>query len=603
MKFLAGASLLAVAVSAMPTSLGERGGADVCNAARAISIVVDSSASNKGTDPRNLRLAASSDVVNGLNFAQDRVSVVSFNDQSTLLYALGSDKDAALRAISQIPAKGNTKISEGLGQGLEQIINLGKDARDHAGVVVFTDGLDYTKEQQLQLLRKAKEAGIRVSWGHLSADEVHPKNGKRSLAGDGELEERTFGMLKNVMTSVVSMFCGIGKGFGGLGGSLGGGLGGGSSGGSSSWGSGSASGSLVTGGSSNIVVRPGSPLDQEISAACLSTGGTVSIIGNANAQQSFIQQVIKNGVTNNDGRCSGLDVDQSGGLLRNNVTSLGLCSNNAQAEFFYSPEKTKEKLAFTVSLVSITNKVSIKAVFVNTVTGARNEITVNSQNPSHMLTGEANVGEKVKVTITPSGASADTCQYSVGLIAVADSLVQSASSSLVIEGTLIEEGTIVGQHTQNVEEHIKQTGSQSVSQPQVTPSGPVPSPSAPAPSSSQTVSTPVVSPSYSTSVPPASPPPSYSTSVPPASPPPSYSTSVPPASPPPSHSASVPPASPPPASPTPSTTECPTYSAEVVTKTQTETLTVTEGPKETPGICICKCDVKGAKPFPRAHEL
>lgn len=594
MKFLAGASLLVAAASAMPTSLGERGN-EVCNAARSVSIVVDSSASNKGTDPNNLRLVASTDVINGLNFQQDRVSVVSFNDQSTLHYPLGNDKNAALQAIQQIDARGNTKISEGLAQGLEQIINLGQDARDHAGVVVFTDGLDYTKPQQLKLLQKAKEAGIRVSWGHLSADEVHPKNGKRDL--DGQMEERTFGVLKNVMSSVISMFCGIKGGGSPPKGQTGGPPG----------------GNPPTGGGTNIVVRPATPLDQEISAACLSTGGTVSIIGNANAQQSFIQQVIKNGMTNNDGRCGGIEVDQSGGLLKNNVTSLGLCSNNAHAEFTYTPEKTKEKLAFTVSLVSTANKVSIKAIFENTANGAKNEILVNSQNPSLMLTGEANVGEQVKVSIQPEGASADSCQYSVGLIAVADELVQSASSSLVIEGTLIEQGTIVGQHTGNVEEHVSQTASQG-QQSATYSEGTVSSATASQTASSATVSQTASSYSEGATV-------SQGTVSGTVSGTASGNVSG-------TASGNV--------SGTVSGTasggvsggvtvsgtasgtasggvtvsgsathslECPTPAVPTVTQTETKTVSVTGAAQPTDAICLCKCDVKGAKPFPKVNEL
>lgn len=169
----------------------------------------------------------------------------------------------------------------GLRAGLDQIARVGSSQVDRAGVVMFTDGLDdgaigatewQCKQQRLQILAKAKAAGVRVSCGHLSLP-------KTTTSGGGLLSDiwnNIFGGSVGRMTTTVA----------------------------------------------------GPELVKELAAVVLATGGTASVISSADAQISFVEQVLKNGITDNDGRCHGLEMVLSGGPVKNNVTSwplLGQC--------------------------------------------------------------------------------------------------------------------------------------------------------------------------------------------------------------------------------------------------------------------------------------
>jgi hypothetical protein len=315
----------------------------------------------------------------------------------------------------------------------------------------------------------------------------------------------------------------------------------------------------------------------------MATGGTAATITNAQSQKDFVQQVIKNGLTNNDGKCDGKDIDESGGPIENEVITGGLCSNNAQAVYTYSPKNGNEKLAVEIDLVSTNNPVTLTAVLENKATGVKSQVVVNKANPTLTLNGVAAKGEQVTVTITPSGGDdSQTCQYTVGLRTSPDTTPQPSTQ---------------------------------VPEPSSTEVPPQPSTQVPEPSSTE------VPPQPSSEVPqPSSEVPQPSSEVPqPSSEVPQPSSEVPQPS-----STQVPP-EPSSAVPTPEPTTCAPLPAETVVQTvtgpgatetvvstviqtviQTATATATvtvpapaETAEATPSVCICKCDTPGAKPFPK----
>lgn len=515
MKFLAVTSLLAVAASALPTlvEVAPRGSVQCEQKPRSVSIVIDKSGSNKDNDPNNLRLAAASKI-NAYLQGSDKIAVTQFDSVANTVYKLGAPGSAADSAIKGIGALGGTDVFLGLDAGIKQLAS----AHENAALVIFTDGVDdppkpENKAKKLALLAKAKEQGVRVSWGHLSQSTTKTTQAK--------------GGLISAIWGLITLGLGAQK--------------------------------------PTTEIIPGPVIDADVSAAALATGGSVATLGDSTAYQKFVDAVLKNGLTNIDAACNdGNEIGESGGPINNNVTSYGLCSNNAAATFTYKAEK-KEKLAVTISLVSKQNKVQLAATLENKATGEKNAVTVNSGSPSMVLTGSAEPGQDIVVNIKPSGASNDQCQYTVKLDAIPVALASSLSLPPAPSST-----------------------SQAPPPPSSSAPAPPPSSSAPAPPPSSSAPPP---PPPSSSAP--APPPSSSAPVPPPSsqaPPAPSSSQAPP----------VPSSSQAPPAPSVTPSACPTVPAATQTITSTVIQTVTApAPSATASVCICKCDTPGAKPMPK----
>lgn len=159
-------------------------------------------------------------------------------------------------------------------------------------------------------------------------------------------------------------------------------------------------------------------IDDAMTSTILSTGGTVSIVRNAANLQAFVDQVLKNGLTMDDGQCGGTTADKPGGVLKSDVTSVGLCSTNAQAVYTYTADKD-EKLVLSVGLTSKNSPVELDVLYENKATGERREIKVNAANAAGTIEAFAKAGQDATLTVSPKGASSDACQYQVGLQAAA----------------------------------------------------------------------------------------------------------------------------------------------------------------------------------------
>lgn len=103
---------------------------------RKLAIVVDSSGSNTGTDPGNLRIVAASQFNAGLtSIAEapggrlDRSAVIDFDDSARLVSALG-DPDAA--GFAGIDSSGGTNIASGVNLAIAELTKDPADPRPAA---------------------------------------------------------------------------------------------------------------------------------------------------------------------------------------------------------------------------------------------------------------------------------------------------------------------------------------------------------------------------------------------------------------------------------------------------------------------------------------
>ncbi|KAH7397132.1 hypothetical protein BKA66DRAFT_594409 [Pyrenochaeta sp. MPI-SDFR-AT-0127] len=207
---------------------------------RKIALVIDSSGSNKQTDPGFLRIAAAQAFVSTLvpeagaspDNVPDRVAVIDFDSNARVIYPLG---DPASVSFDGIDAVGGTFIGRGIYVGMEELTRGSTDPnerQENAGIVVLTDGQDSDISAFAAALGLAYDRGIRVSVGFLSPP-ANPVPRRRTRA----LYPR-----QSNTTSVPT----------------------------------------------------------ELLEAVLRTGGVFSIIDSAEAQQSFIELIIARGPTNID---------------------------------------------------------------------------------------------------------------------------------------------------------------------------------------------------------------------------------------------------------------------------------------------------------------
>jgi hypothetical protein len=135
---------------------------DGCN--RKIGVAIDSSGSNRETDPNNLRIDAGKAFVNTLD-PEDRVAIIDFDSSARIVYPLG---DPAAATFDGIDSSGGTRIGLGVELALAEITQDGSSPHDDAGVVVLSDGLDNDPSYLTAALALADSLGVRCSWGFLS---------------------------------------------------------------------------------------------------------------------------------------------------------------------------------------------------------------------------------------------------------------------------------------------------------------------------------------------------------------------------------------------------------------------------------------------------
>lgn len=140
---------------------------------RRIVIVIDSSGSNRETDPGNLRVASGMQFNDGLIAASEAAegeqpdvsAVVEFDDSARLLSPL---QDPPLASFDGIDSEGGTDIGAGVQVALDELTrDPDAPVRDRGGIVVLTDGLDNGTSLPGELAR-ARDLGVRVNFGFLA---------------------------------------------------------------------------------------------------------------------------------------------------------------------------------------------------------------------------------------------------------------------------------------------------------------------------------------------------------------------------------------------------------------------------------------------------
>lgn len=144
---------------------------------RKIAIVIDSSADNKRTDPKNLRIAAAKDFNNRLTTKAeaagtnqpDLVTVVDFADKANIIYPLGDPEETILN----IGSSGNVFITGGIEKAIGELTRDSHVSTENkTGIVMFTTRIPNSEPQMVENINRAKTLGIRVSVGYLRSDNV-----------------------------------------------------------------------------------------------------------------------------------------------------------------------------------------------------------------------------------------------------------------------------------------------------------------------------------------------------------------------------------------------------------------------------------------------
>jgi len=148
------------------------------NGDRKIAIVIDSSGSMQSSDPSNLRLEAgralnnwlinSNEATNGKK--SDLVTVIDFDDEATLDYALGDPGPSANSSFGRIGSDGGTYIASGVEMAISELTRGGSgETAGRSGIVVFTDGEDSSTTELVDQINNATAKDIRVSFGFLDS--------------------------------------------------------------------------------------------------------------------------------------------------------------------------------------------------------------------------------------------------------------------------------------------------------------------------------------------------------------------------------------------------------------------------------------------------
>lgn len=148
----------------------------VSSGGRKIGLVIDSSGSNYYTDPSNLRIAAAKEL-NSLLITKDQagssghsdlVTVIDFDSYARVISPLG---DPAHATFDGIDSEGGTYIADGIRVAIDELTNSTSGSTAHqTGVVVLTDGEDYSVDELLNQLTRARNESIRVAFGFLSPE-------------------------------------------------------------------------------------------------------------------------------------------------------------------------------------------------------------------------------------------------------------------------------------------------------------------------------------------------------------------------------------------------------------------------------------------------
>ncbi len=225
------------------------------NVDRTLVVVVDSSGSNKKTDPSNLRIEAAKETLRRLtsltesqsnNTVPDLAGAVDFDSSITILSSL-DDPDNVIPKLNSIDSSGGTDIASGINSAIQILENLNTTGlsgvlKNKAAITVFTDGQNNAGDiPVIQAIVNATLKGIRVHYGFLQPF-VFAKSQSFSIPSDAP------------PGYVVPL----------------------------------------------QKIQPRAALPATIKEAILASGGVYALIGDADSQVAFVRQIENRGFTNSD---------------------------------------------------------------------------------------------------------------------------------------------------------------------------------------------------------------------------------------------------------------------------------------------------------------
>ena len=115
--------------------------------------VMDTSASLRGTDPKDYRSTGAIGLVRNLSPKSDiKIGVVSFDNKGELAQPMTSDRDSVIQALRDLPRAGSTNLAAGIQTALKELESNGRPGSSRV-IMLFTDGMSNEK--------KAYDAAVR----------------------------------------------------------------------------------------------------------------------------------------------------------------------------------------------------------------------------------------------------------------------------------------------------------------------------------------------------------------------------------------------------------------------------------------------------------
>jgi len=107
--------------------------------------VMDTSASLRGSDPKDYRSTGAIGLVRNLSPRSDiKIGVVSFDNKGELAQSMTSDRDSVVQALRDLPRSGSTNLAAGISTALAELELNGRPGSSRV-IMLFTDGMSNEK--------------------------------------------------------------------------------------------------------------------------------------------------------------------------------------------------------------------------------------------------------------------------------------------------------------------------------------------------------------------------------------------------------------------------------------------------------------------------